>query len=171
MPARNRKSMDRESEAEPANLLILLRHAHREIRLLLTEMEDILDVPTATFELYPRIRVALQAHDAGEKYALYATMREVPELQELLHSAEAAHLEFDEMLRDLDRLPFRKQQIHSPEWKQTFRELHRKVLDHIEQEETEIFPRLQALLADARLDVLGDRYKRGLKGELHVLTA
>src|SRR4051812_40510118 len=118
MPARNRKSMQRESEAEPADLLALLRDAHREIRLLLMEMEDILDLPAAVFELYPRIRVALQAHDAGEKYALYGPMHEIPELSELLNAAESAHAAINQGLEALDRLPFRKEQIDSPQWKE-----------------------------------------------------
>lgn len=166
MPARNRKSMQREAEPEPANLLVLLRDAHREIRLLLTEMEDILDLTAAIFELYPRIRLALQAHEVGEEFALYGAIREIPEFAEVLHEAESAHAEIDQKLRLLDRVPFRKQQIDSPQWKEAFRNLHLKVLDHLVQEEASIFPRLEDLLAPSRLDALGDRYKRGLKGEI-----
>lgn len=166
MPARNRKSMERESEPEPTDLLALLRDAHREIRLLLTEMEDILEVPTAVFELYPRIRLALQAHDAGERYALYGPMPNIPELSSLLRAAESAHAEIDGLLEQLDAMPFRKEQIHSPEWKERFRHLNRTVIGHLGDEEETIFPRLETLLARARLDALGDRYKRGLKGEI-----
>ncbi len=166
MPARNRKSMQRENEPEPADLLVLLRDAHREIRLLLTEMEDILDLPAAVFELYPRIRLALQAHDAGEKYALYGPLHEIPELSELLQPAELAHAEFDHMLHVLDRVPFRKEQIDSPHWKEEFRNLRRQVLEHLSHEEETIFPGLERLLSPSRLAALGDRYKRGLKGEL-----
>jgi len=158
--------MQRESEAEPADLLALLRDAHREIRLLLMEMEDILDLPAAVFELYPRIRVALQAHDAGEKYALYGPMHEIPELSELLNAAESAHAAINQGLEALDRLPFRKEQIDSPQWKEAFRNLRRQVLDHLSREEEIIFPWLERLLAPSRLEALGDRYKRGLKGEL-----
>src|SRR3954470_11734978 len=101
MPARNRKSMARESEPEPTNLIALLRDAHREIKNLLHEMDDILDLPTAVFELYPRIRVALEAHEAGEKFALYGPMREIPELLELLRNGEGAHAEIDRILGTL----------------------------------------------------------------------
>ena len=166
MPARNRKSMARESAPEATNLIVLLRDAHWEIKSLFKEMEDILDLPAAAFELYPRIRVALEAHDYGEKFALYSTMSHIPDLFAVLRRAEESHAEIDRTLRFLDRLPFRKQQIHSPEWKEAFRKLHRTVLAHLAEEEESIFPRLQALLAEARLDVLGDRYKRALKGEL-----
>jgi hypothetical protein len=158
--------MERESEREPGNLIPLLRDAHWEIRSLLNEMEDILDLPAALFELYPRVRVALEAHDAGEKFALYGSMSELPELSTFLRRAETAHVEIDHTLRILDRIPFRKEQIDSPEWKETFRRLHRTVLGHLAEEEETIFPRLQTLLAEARLDALGERYKRGLKGEL-----
>src|ERR1051326_4889031 len=171
MPARNRKSMERESAPEPANILVLLRNAHWEIQNLLVEMEDILDVPTAMFELYPRIRVALQAHQAGEQFALYAALREIPDLSELLQSSEAAHAEIDRILRALDRLPYRKQQIDSPQWKAEFRELHHAVKDHISEEESDIFPRLERLLGEARLDALGEGYKRGLKGDLGAAPA
>src|SRR5215467_4956855 len=119
MPARNRKSMQREGEPEPTNLIVLLRDAHREIKLLLTEMDDILETPTAVFELYPRIQSALRAHDAGENYALYGPMREMPESSRLLSAAELAHAEIERTLRNLDRVPFRKEQIHSQEWKRT----------------------------------------------------
>lgn len=158
--------MERESEPEPVDLLALLRDAHREIRLLLTEMEDILEVPTAVFELYPRIRLALQAHDEGERYALYGPMQSIPELSELLYTAESAHAEIDSLLELLDGMPFRKEQVHSAQWQETFRHLHRTVISHLSHEEETIFPRLQTLLAQARLDALGDRYKRGLKGEI-----
>ena len=115
MPARNRKSMERESGPEPANVITLLLNAHWEIRRLFEEMGDILDVPAALFELYPRIRAALEAHDAGEKFALYGPMHEIPELSLFLRRAEAAHGEIDRTLRILDRIPFRKEQIDSPE--------------------------------------------------------
>ena len=170
MPARNRKSMERESEPEPTNVITLLRHAHWEIKGLLKEMDDILDLPAALFELYPRIRTALEAHDAGEQFALYGPMREIPELSALLRRGETAHEEIDRSLRMLDGVPFRKQQIDSPEWKQAFRKLQRTVLEHIAEEEDAIFPRLEHLLAEARLDALGDRYKRGLKGELGAVS-
>ena len=166
MPARNRKSIQRESEPEPTDLVVLLRDGHRQIKLLFTEMEDILELPTAVFELHPRIRVALEAHSAGEHYALYGPMNEMPELSDALKAAEAAHEEIDAALAVLNRVPFRKQQIDSQQWKETFRLLHRMVLDHLDKEEGRIFPRLQSLLAPSRLDALGDRYKRGLKGEL-----
>jgi hemerythrin superfamily protein len=166
MPARNRKSMQREAEPEQTNLIVLLRYAHREIRLLLTEMDDVLETPTAVFELYPRIQSAIRAHDAGEHYALYGPMREMPESSQLLHSAESAHQEIEEILRNLDRVPFRREQIQSQEWKRTFATLQRQVLDHLRIEEELIFPRLETLLAQSRLEALGERYKRGLKGEL-----
>lgn len=166
MPARNRKSMERETEPEPTNVITLLRDAHWEITSLLKEMEDILDLPAALFELYPRIRIALEAHEAGENFALYGPMREMPDLLIAMRRGEAAHEEIDRTLRALDALPFRKQQIESPEWKETFRRLHRKVLEHFAEEEESVFPRLENLVAEARLDALGDRYKRGLKGEL-----
>ncbi len=169
MPARNRKSMARESEPEPTNVIDLLKDAHWEIKELLREMDEILLLPAAMFELYPRIRIALEAHETGEKFALYGPMREIPELSDLLRKAEAAHAEIDHILRFLDRVPFRRQQIHSPEWKQAFQDLHRAVLDHIAEEEEIIFSRLQALFAEARLNALGDRYKRGLKGEIGLL--
>src|SRR5690349_14388167 len=110
MPARNQKSMQRESAPEPSNLLDLLRDGHREIKHLLDEMNDILELPTAVFELYPRIRTALEVHDAGEQFALYGTMREIPALAGLLDDAESAHADVRQMLRFLDGMPFRKQQ-------------------------------------------------------------
>jgi hemerythrin superfamily protein len=158
--------MQREAEPEPTNLIVLLRHAHREIKLLLTEMDDILETPTAVFELYPRIQSALRAHDAGENYALYGPMREMPESSQLLDAAESAHQEIEEILRNLDRVPFRKEQIQSQEWKRTFGTLRTQVLDHMRIEEEMIFPRLETFFVKARLEALGERYKRGLKGEL-----
>src|SRR5690242_14484600 len=101
MPARKRKNMQKEAYPAPTNLIVLLRDAHREIKLLLTEMDDILDTPTAVFELYPRIQSAIRAHDAGENYALYGPMREMPESSQLLHAAESAHREIEEILRNL----------------------------------------------------------------------
>src|SRR5215831_6364100 len=98
-------------------------------------MEDILELPTAVFELYPRIRVALEAHSAGEHYALYGPLNEMPELSDALKAAEAAHEEIDAALAVLNRVPFRKQQIDSQQWKETFRLLHRMVLDHLDKED------------------------------------
>ena len=158
--------MARESEPEPTSLIALLRDAHWEIKSLLHEMEEILDLPTAVYELYPRIRLALEAHETGEKFALYGPMRDIPELRDLLRNGERAHAEIDRILDTLDRLPFRKEQVHSAAWKQSFRDLHIAVLAHVAEEEANMFPRLEALLAEARLDALGERYKRGLKGDL-----
>ena len=170
MPSRNRKSMARESEPEPTNLVELLCDAHWEIKSLLREMEDILDLPTAIFELYPRISIALEAHEVGETFSLYRSLRDIPDFLSLARKGEEAHFEIDGIVRRLNEIPFRKDQIRSSSWKQTFRKLSRKVMDHISFEEEEVFPSLSRLLAPVRLDALGEQYKRGLRGELGPLT-
>lgn len=80
--------MARESEPEPINIVQLLTDLHREIRSLFEEMADIIDIPTAQFELYPRIRVALYAHALGEKLSLYSLLKAIPEMNALIEEAE-----------------------------------------------------------------------------------
>jgi len=166
MAARNEKSMERARAEEPESLIEILTRVHWEIRCLLREMEQILDTSTAIYELYPRIRVALEVHAEGEEKALYEPLSSFPELKRLLSRGMAAHVEIEQSLHRLNQKPWRREQILSTEWKTEFRVLHRKVLVHIDEQENLLFPELSRQLAPSRIEDLGNRYKLGLTGQL-----
>jgi hypothetical protein len=162
MAARNEKSLERERAPEPTSLIDILEQTHREIRSLFHEMAEILETPTALYELYPRIRIALEIHDLAEEATLYPALKKFSDLADAAKTSEEEHHEMKQKLIRLDEKPWRKQQIESTEWKTEFHALHGLFVRHVEHEEKEIFPELTKRLSAAQFDELGQQYRTAL---------
>jgi hypothetical protein len=94
--------------------------------------------------LWPKLRVALMAHEHGELEAVYPALARYPELKQFVdqHAKEANEL--DGMIKRLDGMS-----PESDEWASVFSSLGSAVVAHAGEEENEIFPvALNAIGAD-----------------------
>jgi len=86
-------------------------------------------------KLFEQFKVEVTAHAAAEEETLYATMLARPDLREDAQHSVSEHKEIDDYLEKLADQPF-----NGPEWRETFAQLKKRYLHHIEEEEEEMFP-------------------------------
>jgi Hemerythrin HHE cation binding domain len=115
---------------------------HREASELLA---DLLGEPRDAPRLWPQVRAALVSHEQGEVRELFPVLRADAGLRELAdhHDAEARFL--DQLITKLDTLP-----MTSMAWLETATRLAATVREHVAEEESEMFPRAQQAIGEAR---------------------
>ena len=118
-----------------ANIFDRLKEDHGAHRQLFDKMADAKDDHDRLEKLFDQFKVEVTAHAAAEEETLYATMLARPDLREDAQHSVSEHKEIDDYLEELDELEF-----NSEEWRQTFDQLKKRYLHHIEEEEEEMFP-------------------------------
>ena len=118
-----------------ANIFERLKEDHDAHRQLFDKMADAKDDHDRLEKLFDQLKVEVTAHAAAEEETLYATMLARPDLREDAQHSVAEHKEIDDYLEDLDELEF-----NGEDWRQTFDQLKKRYLHHIEEEEEEMFP-------------------------------
>jgi hypothetical protein len=96
-------------------------------------------------KLYPTIKSELLAHEAGEVNAVYPVLAEYPETADIAaeHSMEASELQA--AIAELDAISF-----SDADWAPTFERLAKLVGEHVDQEESEYFPKAQKVIGEER---------------------
>lgn len=136
----------------------LLTAQHREVEQLWSQLQAAhgQDDPLQQ-DLAQRIITMLSQHDAIEVQHLYPDVREVSGGDELADPALDDHQEIRELLHAVDG-----KDVADPEVFATFGQAIQVVLDHVEQEEGEMFPRLRDQVGTERLTQLGERMQKAL---------
>ncbi len=132
---------------------------HRTVERLFSQI--ILD-PTdgaAQPEVVQSIIRELSVHAAVEEQVLYPVVRrEVPGGEELADHSLEEHQEVKETLARIESMD-----LSSPETAQLVQQLISSVREHVEEEETELFPKLRANLPAERLQQMGDAIEKAKK--------
>ena len=110
-------------------------------------------------ELYPTIRRELLAHERGEMIAVYPVLAQFTETAGIAaeHEREAAELEA--AIAAVDALSF-----DAPNWSASFERLATLVEEHVDQEESEFFPKAQAVLGEDEAKALLPRFEAAKHG-------
>jgi hypothetical protein len=105
-------------------------------------------------ELYPTIRQELLSHERGEVVAVYPVLAQFAETVAIAaeHGREADELKA--AIADVDELSY-----SDTSWGPTFERLAELVAEHVKKEESEYFPKAQALLGEAQANVLLARFE------------
>jgi Hemerythrin HHE cation binding domain len=108
--------------------------------------------------LWPKLRVALMAHEHGELDAVYPALERYHALKQFVqrHDDEAKQLE--STIQRLDSMS-----IESDEWGGVFGTLADMIASHVAEEENEIFPQSQSAIGDDRARDLDDAFKAAHK--------
>jgi hemerythrin superfamily protein len=112
-------------------------------------------------KLFEQFKVEVTAHAAAEEETLYATMLSRPDLREDAQHSVAEHKEIDDYLEKLDGLKF-----NGDAWRETFAEMKKRYLHHIDEEEEEMFPAAARDLTAEEEQKLGTLFARRKPAEL-----
>ena len=110
-------------------------------------------------ELYPTIRSELLAHEKGEVNVVYPELARFPETSGIVakHDAEAKQLQ--NAIAAVDSLSF-----SDPSWGPTFEHLAKLVDSHVEEEESDFFPKAQDVLGEDEAKALLPRFEAAKRG-------
>ena len=142
------------------NALELLRNDHTAVLGLLSDLDKIAADATRKkkMQMLNLIEREVKIHTALEEKIFYPAFRKAAKDggdTELVHEAVEEHHLVDKVLPDLKILALKKDGFLAK-----LRVTERIVNEHIEREETEMFPRAQRILGAGALDRIGDRMSR-----------
>lgn len=109
-------------------------------------------------ELFERLKRELTAHAAAEERYFYVPLMEADLTQEAARHSVAEHKELDDFIEQLEGYD-----MSGPQWLQTARELAERLVHHLDEEETEVFPVAGKALTDAQKNSLADEYRSDME--------
>ncbi|MET0372051.1 MAG: hemerythrin domain-containing protein [Sphingobium sp.] len=112
-----------------------LKQDHDAHRQLFAKMDDARDDNDRLEKLFEQFRVEVTAHAAAEEETLYATMLSRPDLREDAQHSVSEHKEIDDYLEEMA-----EQSFNGDAWRETYAQLKKRYLHHIDEEEEEMFP-------------------------------
>lgn len=141
----------------------LLLDEHRSAAELLQRVAT--EASDARRASWPLLRRQLLSHDRAETLEVYAALEGHEAARDMLtqHAAQAGELE--SAITELDNID-----SDSQEWRDKLRDLVAMVQDHVWDEETDLFPRAQALLGEAASMELRERFISAQRAIVHTLA-
>lgn len=144
-----------------ATIFDRLKQDHDSHRQLFAKMDEAKDDADRLEKLFEQFKVEVKAHAAAEEETLYATMLSRPDLREDAQHSVSEHKEIEDYLEEME-----EQEFDGQEWRETFAQLKKRYLHHIEEEEEEMFPDAAKDLTDAEEKQLGDKFAERKPAEL-----
>ena len=135
-----------------------LMEEHGKVAALLERVKASSD-PSLRAELYPTIRQELLAHEKGELVAVYPRLAQFPETAKIADEHNRDAQELQAAIAAVDALSF-----SDVSWGPTFERLLKLVEEHVQQEESEYFPKAQELLGDEEAKAMLPRFEQAKHG-------
>ncbi|MFY9350126.1 hemerythrin domain-containing protein [Sphingobium sp.] len=144
-----------------ATIFDRLKQDHDSHRQLFAKMDEAKDDADRLEKLFEQFKVEVKAHAAAEEETLYATMLARPDLREDAQHSVSEHKEIEDYLEEME-----EQEFDGKKWRETFAQLKKRYLHHIEEEEEEMFPDAAKDLTDEEEKQLGDKFAERKPAEL-----
>jgi len=125
---------------------------HRKHRDLLQRLEATRGATRERASLFTEFTREAKGHAAAEEQALYSTLLRKPATTDRGRHSVAEHKQIEDLLNTLAATP-----MDTGGWLTRFRELRHEYLHHLEEEEDEVFPAADRVLAAA-----DERFMRGV---------
>ncbi len=140
------------------DLVSVLVKDHEEVKSLFREIETATDAETRRTKA-DQVTAELVRHSVAEEMYLYPTAREaLPNGDQLADQELREHAEAEELLKRWEKMGG-----DDPEFMTVFREMSQAILEHIREEEGQLFPELQRALTPKQLDELGEKVETAKK--------
>ncbi len=116
-----------------------------------THREGLEAVETDT-NAFSALRDEFIHHVNMEEVILYPNLLKVPELEAIVRLAWEEHNLCMQLIQEMDNV-----ESGSPAWKAKFKLFKKLVLDHLDEEETELFPKIRKLASEEFLRDVGQQ--------------
>lgn len=132
------------------NAIELLKKDHQEASDLMDQIEIADKGDRSAKELFNQLKQALTVHTQIEEQIFYPELKKFDETKDLIPEAVNEHQEVKDILADMSALP-----PADDEFMNKLIELREEVDHHVEEEESEMFPKAEEVLGQSRLEELG----------------
>jgi hemerythrin superfamily protein len=140
------------------DMVSVLVHDHDEVKELFSEIEAATDAKNRR-DLADQVTAELVRHSVAEEMYLYPSAREaLPNGDQMADEEIQEHAEAEELMKRWEGMDG-----DDPEFMAVFGQLSSAVLEHIEEEEGQLFPALQAALPSETLEELGKKIQDAKK--------
>ena len=143
------KKKTEEASIQEMSAIDLLEEDHREVEEFFDEYDELEDAGVKK-QLAVKICTALQVHTALEEEIFYPAAREAIEKPELIDEAIVEHASANQLIGEIENMK-PGDELYDAKVKV----LQEQVLHHVEEEEGELFPQVEASELD--LDALGQK--------------
>ena len=126
-----------------------LEKDHDRIRSLFSELEGTAD-PQEIQDSFEKLGNILTIHAEAEERVLYPEARNCEGTTELIDKGQQEHDKGDQMV-----LSIKSVSPNESEFKEKVRELQEFMLNHLDEEENELFPKVRQCMSDRKLENLG----------------
>ncbi|HET6818551.1 MAG TPA: hemerythrin domain-containing protein [Mycobacteriales bacterium] len=139
------------------DVIELLEHDHREVEEMFAEFEKATD-PQERRTIADKIIIELVRHSEAEEQAVYPAMKKaLPNGEQVVEHEIAEHSEAEQIMKQLDGMDPQDAQFPV-----LMGQLQSAIREHIQEEETEAFPKFRQEVGQDELDKLG-KVVEGLK--------
>jgi hemerythrin superfamily protein len=144
-------------EDSKMDALELLKQDHRKVAELFKQVEATEDERKHQ-QLYELIKAELETHTHIEETVLYPALEKHEELKDLTLEAYEEHKQVKTLLREIDRLAEGSERFDAK-----LKVMGENVEHHVEEEETEMFPKVKTLYNKEQLEQLGQELEAAKK--------
>lgn len=141
------------------DVIALLEKDHREVERLFAKMEKA-EQPEKRLELLETLTEELEAHAGAEEMAVYPRAVTVCKTEEQTEHSFEEHNEMRKRLAEL-----RETEPVAPEWTEKLEELKETVEHHVEEEESQLFPKMRETFSAEALETMARDVEQA-KGKL-----
>jgi len=142
--------------ATSSNLISVITQDHREVEAVFQELESGKGSPEHRRDLADHVIAELVRHSVAEEQYMYPAAREALEGgDELVDHELEEHAEAEKLMKDLDGLD-----PTDPRFDELLTTLMSEIRHHIEEEESDLLPQLQAACSEEQLRDLGEKVTR-----------
>jgi hemerythrin superfamily protein len=137
------------------NIYQALEKDHIELKQLLWELVSLKEDDDYRYVLIEEIRSLLIPHARAEESVFYNTLRAIDADKKIILHGYQEHLEAESLLRSLQVMD-----KMNMSWKGTAKKLQETLLEHIQDEETEIFDEARNAFSDIEAQAMGDAFNQ-----------
>jgi iron-sulfur cluster repair protein YtfE (RIC family) len=140
-------------EENVMNAFELLKQDHKKVAGIFEKLEPTTERALKTREeLFTQLKQELDVHAAIEEQIFYPAIKDADETHDITLEAFEEHAVVKTLLSELEADP-----KETEEWKAKLTVLKENVEHHVEEEETEMFPKAKKVLSEEQIEQLGTR--------------
>jgi hemerythrin-like domain-containing protein len=147
-----------ETTTDQETIFEALRDDHETQRTLVSILVDTHGDSDGRREIFAKLARELRAHAAAEERYFYVPLMESDTTQEQARHSVAEHKELDDYVEQLESYD-----MSAPQWLLTARTLAERLVHHLDEEETEVFPVAGRVLSDADKTSLAVDYRSDME--------
>ena len=141
------------------NAFELLKEDHARVAAIFEKLEPTTERALKTRqELFAKLKNELDIHTQIEEQILYPVLKETEETRDITLEGIQEHHIVKVLLKEMEAM-----QVDSETWTAKLAVLKESVEHHVEEEESEMFPKARKALSKEKLDELGSRLEAAKK--------